>query len=380
MKDMKIKNCIPLRQNRKASFEDRNGEKGLVLILVLIIVAILTVLVADFTFSTHIDLEISKNSLNDIKAQYIAKSGITVISSTMKTNNLEELSELASLVEGVELGEGQEALWSFTVPSFPVGDGVVSLKVEDERSKINLNSLVNPSSNKMDFQVFTALTELFRFLEVEDEKSSLFINSLVNWLDRGLVGAQNDQRSQGANKGFYNSLENPYEIKDGQLDSVEEIRMIEGMDEDFYEKIKDYVTVYPQNKFVNFSTASKPVIMATLKAAQVSSIEGQGSNNQSELKDDTAEAIADEILEKRKEDSLISRTETRNTVKDIDSSLNITSGISGLVVNDGKSDTFLVKSTGVVGEINPTLKDIEAVLRKRSGTNNDVDVISWKEK
>ncbi|MGI9554137.1 MAG: general secretion pathway protein GspK [Thermodesulfobacteriota bacterium] len=385
MKDIKAINDKLNSQGQKKTLEnpkiraDRKGEKGLVLILVLIIIAILTILVADFTFSTHVDLEISKNSLNEIKAQYIAKSGINVISSTMKTNSLEELGDLATLVVDLEVGEAEEELWSFTVPSFPVGDGVVSLKVEDERSKINLNSLVNTSTNKVDFQVFTALTQLFRFLEVDQAKSTLFIASLVNWLDREIAGAQNDQDPEGAKRSFYNGLENPYEIKDGQLDSIEEIRMIEGMDEDFYNKVKDYVTVFPQNKFVSFSTASKPVMMAVIKAAQVSSNESQ-SGNQSELKDSTAEVIADEILEKRKEESLITGIEARNTVRDIDSTLNISAGLSGLVLSSGKSDTFLVKSTGVVGEVSPTLKDIEAVLRRSTGTGNTVQVVSWKEK
>lgn len=376
MKDISTRQGKTLESSKIQT--SRKNEKGVVLILVLIIVAILTILVADFTFSTHVDLEISKNTLNDIKAQYIAKSGISVISSTMKTNDLEELGDLATLVVDLEVEGGEEALWSFTVPSFPVGDGVVSLRVEDERSKINMNALVTPSSNKIDFQVLTALTQLFRFLEVDQAKSSLFLSSLVNWLDKDLEGSQNDQDPAGANSSFYKSLENPYEIKDGRLDSIEEIRMIEGMDDEFYDKIKDYVTVYPHNKFVNFSTASKPVIMAVIKAAQVSSIQGQ--SNQAELKDITAEAIADEILEQRKEDSLISRIEARNIAKDIDSGLSISAGLSGLVLNDGKSDTFLVKSTGVVGEVNPTLKDIEAVLRKLTGSSSDVEVISWKEK
>ena len=356
----------------------RKNEKGLALILVLITVAILTVLVADFTFNTHVDFEISRNVLNDIKARYIAKSGISVISSTMKSNNLEELSKLAKLVPDLEIGEGEKASWSFTVPSFPVGAGVVSLRVEDERSKINLNSLVNSNSNKVDFQVLTSLTQLFRFLEVDQEKSSLFISSLINWLDRDLSGSQNDQDPQGANGNFYKSLKNPYKIKDGQMDSVEEIRMIEGMDKEFYDKVKNYVTVYPQNKLINFSTASKPVIMAIIKAAHVSSIKRQ--TNQSETKDTTVEAIADEILKKRKEDSLISRREARDIVKDIDSTLNISAGLSGLILNHGKSDTFLIKSTGVIGEVNPTVKNIEAVIRKLSRTSNDTEIISWKER
>lgn len=355
------------------------NEKGIVLVIVLIVIAILTIVVADFTFSTHIDLEISNNTLNDIKAQYIAKSGISVVSSVMKGNNLEDLGDISSITDNVEVGSDDNKIWSLNVPAFPVGDGVVTMAVQDERSKINLNALVNQTTNKVDFQVLTALTELFRYLEVETDKSELFIASLINWLDKPIKGAQNDQDPRGAPGNFYSNLENPYSIKDGPIDSLDEIRMIEGMEEDFYNKVKDYVTVYPINKQVNFSTASKPVMMAVLKAAQVSAIQGQ-NRSETELKDDVAEAIADEILEKREEDKLLTRIEVRDIARDIDSNLRISAGLSGLVLNQGTSETFSIKASGVVGEVNPTIKNIDAVVRKSSGRDSATEIISWKER
>jgi len=362
----------------KKSLNHKDNEKGIVLIIVLIIVAILTIIVTDFTFSTHIDLEISNNTLNDIKAQYIAKSGVSVVSSVMKNNNLEDLGDLSSIAGDLEVGSSN-SLWSLNVPAFPVGDGIVTMSVEDERSKINLNALVSSNTNKIDFQVLEALTELFRNLNVETDKSEIFIASLINWVDKSIKGAQNDQDPRGAAGTFYSSLENPYKIKDGPLDSLDEIRMIEGMDEDFYSKVKDYLTVYPINKQVNFSTASKPVMIAILKAAQVSAIQGENRSD-TELKDDVAEAIADEILELRQDDKLVTRIEVRDIARDIDSNLRISAGLSGLVLNQGKSETFSIKATGVVGEINPTIKNIDAVVRKSSGKNNRPKIISWKER
>ena len=356
----------------------KDNENGIVLIIVLIIVAILTVIVTDFTFSTHVDLEISNNTLNDIKAQYIAKSGVSVVSSVMKNNNLEDLGDLSSITDEVEVGSGDGSIWSLSVPAFPIGDGIVTMSVEDERSKINLNSLVNSNTNKIDFQVLEALTELFRNLGVDADKSEFFIASLINWVDKSIRGAQNDQDPRGAAGTFYSSLDNPYKIKDGPLDSLEEIRMIEGMDEEFYGKVKDYLTVYPVNKQVNFSTASKPVMIAILKAAQFSAIQGENRSD-TELKDDVAEAIADEILEVRRNDKLMSRIEVRDIARDIDSNLRISAGLSGLVLNQGTSETFSIKASGVVGEVNPTIKNIEAVVRK-AGNKNRPQIISWKER
>ena len=72
--------------------------------------------------------------------------------------------------------------------------------------------------------------------------------------------------------------------------------MIDGMDEEFFNKVKDYVTVYPRDKKINFSTAPKVVIMAAVKASNVPAIEGQGNSDTEEISDDIAEQIADDSM------------------------------------------------------------------------------------
>ncbi len=183
----------------------KESEKGIVLVLVIIIIAILTILVGDMIYFTHIDTEISSNTKDQMRARYIAKSGIHVAAGTLKAQALEELTDVSTTLSlGVDNSEGY---WAINVPFFPVGDGGVTVTVIDERSKVNLNALISPSTNRVDQQVLTELQELFKYLEVEDSKSERFLASLTNWLDAPLAGAKNDQDSQGANSGFYTSLE-----------------------------------------------------------------------------------------------------------------------------------------------------------------------------
>ncbi|MGH7885591.1 MAG: general secretion pathway protein GspK, partial [Thermodesulfobacteriota bacterium] len=265
--------------------------------------------------------------------------------------------------------------------SFPVGEGFVSISVQDERAKINLNALVNQSTNQVDFQVLTELTELFRFLDVDFNAANIFISSLINWLDQDIENSQNDQDPRGAAAAYYSSLEIPYRIKDGPLDSLDEIKMIQGMTQDFFTVAAPYLTIYPVNKQINFSTASKPVIMAGLKAAQVSAIEEQGENNTDTLKDDVAEEIADEIISRRSSEPVITRSELRMIVIDVDSTLRISAGLSGIVLNTGKSDIFSVNATGFTGEGESTSRTVQAVLFKtRESRSTIARVVSWKER
>ena len=356
----------------------KNSEDGIVLVIVIIIVAILTILVTDLIYFTQIDREISGNTIDEVKARYIAKSGVHVAAGTLKGQPLEDLNEIASTL--ATDSDHSTGFWAINVPFFPVGDGSVSVTVVDERAKVNLNALVNPSNNIVDQQVLAEITELFKFLEVDESKSERFIASLTNWIDSPIKGAQNDQNSSGANSGFYTSQQNPYTIKDGTLDSVQEIRLIDGMDEEFFNKIKDYVTVYPRDKKINFSTAPKVVIMAAVKASNVSAIEGQGNANSEEVSDDIAEQIADEIIAAREDQPVIDQKKAREVASEIDSTAEISAGLVGVTLHSGYSDMFSVKAVGSLGESNPTKRIIEAILMKTNENNeNKVSIISWKE-
>ena len=359
------------------SSRHRDHEKGIVLVIVIIIIATLMILVTDLIYFTQIDTEISSNTRDEIKARYIAKSGVHVAAGALKERPLEELTQITAAFSG-QTGSS-DGFWSLNVPFFPVGEGNVSVIVTDERSKINLNSLVGRSTNKVDQQVLTELNELFRYLEVDGSKSARFIASLINWLDAPLEGAENDQDSDGANGAFYSSLENPYRIKDGPLDTLQEIRMIDGMDDEFYNQIKDYVTVYPHDKKINFSTASKKVIMAAVKGSSVPAIKGQG-NPPEVVDDDVAEQIADQIIEARKDTPIINQQKAREIAKNVDSTSAISAGLVGVTLGSGESEIFSVKSVGSLGEESPTKRIIEAVLKKTKRDNEViVDIVTWKE-
>lgn len=363
----------------KNTIRKRDSEKGIVLVIVIIVLAILMILVSDLIYFTQIDTEISANTRDEIKARYIAKSGIHIAAGTLKARALEDLAQISSPLTGQS--KNSDGAWAINVPYFPVGEGSASVNVVDERSKINLNALVSTSSNRVDYQVLTELRELFRFLEIDSSKSDRFVSSLVNWLDAPLEGAPNDQDSGGATGDYYASLETPYRIKDGPIDTLEEILMIDGMDDEFFNKIKNYVTVYPDDKKINLSTAPRVVLMAAIKGSAVSAIgEEGGSNSQTEIDDDLAEQAADEIIAAREEDPVVTRRRAREVVDDIGDNSQISAGLVGVAISSGNSEIFSVRAVGSLGEEDPTKRVIEAVLKKTSGNQQvSVDIVTWKE-
>ena len=362
-----------------AGTDMKKTERGIVLIIVVIMIAILSTIVIDFMYSTRVAYEISVNGSNGLQARHIAKSGVRVVRSLLGNVSPEDLPVLPGVLGQSIVSRNGSDGWSLSISSFPVGEGNIGLRVIDERSKVNLNALVDQKSSRVDFQVRTQLNELFRFLGIDAEKSSIFVASLVNWLDGAAAGAANDQETEGAGAGYYAGLGNPYYMKDGPLDSVEEIRMIQGMDEEFFSRVRDYLTVYPEDKQINFSTASKTVIMATIKAAGVSVNERQ--NDPREIKDSVVGRMADEVIAHRRARRTVSADETKKILKRVDSALDISSGISGVVLKGGKSDVYTALSTGIAGGDVPVTKDIRAVIRKNLKKKNSYpELVSWVER
>ena len=356
--------------------EPKAGQGGVVLVMVVIAIAVLSAVVVDFMYSTRVSYEIAANGARDVRARHMAKSGVTVVRSVMRSAALENVSAGVGAVYRIESRNGEEG-WELSIPSIALGDGAMSVAIRDERSKVNLNALVDQKSNRVDFQVRTQLLELFRLLGIEEGKSELFVSSLVNWLDREMNNLENDQDSEGARAAHYAGLEAPYRIKDGTLDTIEEIRMIHGMDEDFFLRVRDYLTVHPGDKKVSFSTASRQVVMATIRASRVSVREREKSPG--EIRDGVVERMADAVIERRKEDRVVSLAEARKILGEEDSGSNVSSGLAGTVLETGESDIFSVRSVGVVGEANPVARSVEAVLgREKDGSS--VSVVSWKER
>ncbi len=356
---------------------ETQAQRGVVLITVVLVIAVLSVIVVDFIYSTRVSYEMFSNSAEGVKAGHIAKSGVKVAKSVIGKKVLEDIPVRGMMKQFITSEKGPGG-WTLSVNSFPAGTGIISLKLYDERSKINLNALVDQQTNRVDFQVRTQLIELLRIVGVKEEKSDLFIASLVNWLDRPGKNIINDQDPEGATAAHYTALENPYYIKDGMLDSLEEIKMIHGMNDALFSKVGRYLTVYPADKKVNFSTASREVIIATIKASAVTVTERRDKPR--EIKDRVAETVADKVIAKRLLSRIISLDEAKKTLKQIDSTTNISSGLSGLVHKEGKSDIYTVVSTGMTGEQRDLYKQVRAVIWKNQNENQTKTVVvSWQE-
>jgi general secretion pathway protein K len=180
-----------------------------------------------------VDLRIAGNFRNDLQAFYLAKSGVNIAISYLKYDL--QNTETDDLTED----------WAKSYPPFPVGEGFVHVKIEDENAKININKVVKEEDGKVDEKIRDILTRMFEAVDVDVE----IISAIIDWID-----PDHDPLPDGAEDYHYESLDPPYSCKDGPLDTLSELLMIEGITDEVYEKISKYLTIYSKDGIININT------------------------------------------------------------------------------------------------------------------------------
>jgi type II secretory pathway component PulK len=245
--------------------EKRN--EGVALILTLLFVVLLTVLVVEFAYEAQVEASYSMNSGNDYQARLAARSavykGISILeagrlqseltaSQTVNTNDkTNQNNDTANQNSGVQV-DSRLSFWAQPGTFEPLNDAVMRTTITDEFGKINLNALVvNENGTRIIREhIRLGLQEFFRLrgeaasAEVDPEA---LVDSIIDWID------DDDETEQGgAESDFYLASENPYNAKNGPMDSVDELLLIKGMTRDLFFGAKGLET--PQLPLSEFLT------------------------------------------------------------------------------------------------------------------------------
>lgn len=118
----------------------------------------------------------------------------------------------------------------------------------DEERKININN-----------SDLAVLARLFRVILGGDEvQAQELAASIIDWRDGD---SELSIPLGSAEDSYYRYLRYPYEAKDAEFQTLQEILLVKGMDNNIFEKIKDYITIYGNGR-ININTTSKEVLLA----------------------------------------------------------------------------------------------------------------------
>jgi general secretion pathway protein K len=226
---------------------NKKGRRSSILIIALWSVCLLTTFAVILGFEVRQKLVLVKRLDDRDNSRFIAEAGVKAALGQIKgddeltydclnqkwSNNLDAFKDVA-------IGSGKFRVF------YETDSGETSFGVGDEESKINLN-----------YASVQQMARLFNLLGLEDLESQDLAESIVDWRDADskLSGPG------GAEDAYYRMLLVPYEAKDAPFQTIDELLLVKGVNENNFPKIRKYITIYGNGR-VNVNTAGKFVLMA----------------------------------------------------------------------------------------------------------------------
>jgi len=195
---------------------------GVVLVIVLWVITILSVIVLEFCFAMRTEMNLTKNFKEDIECYAMAEGGIErAILELIYKNDLMVQTIRKTLKQEDTSSEDKEWLTDGRPYTLSYSNGTCEIRIMGEGGKLNINRISE-----------AFLRRIIGNLGLEDEKRDIIVDSILDWRD-----PDDFYRLNGAENDYYQSLKEPYQCKNGNLDSIEELLLIRGViPEIFYGK------------------------------------------------------------------------------------------------------------------------------------------------
>ena len=341
--------------------------RGVILLTVLWSLVILTVVALGIGRQAQIELALTKHSIERSQARFLALAGFQYALAQIREDSLDPVASRTDTLAhcGVIPREETDTVEMFKNVDFKSGQVEIGYVDEDrwiyglsdEERRINLNAL---TSRNID--IFVHLLEI---LEVESEEARHLAHAVLDWMDSNDAVSHEEY---GAESEYYQDLKNPLRAKNLPLESLEELLLVKGMNEEIFERIRPYVTIYPSKSQmrINFNTASQVVIDAVARSFT-------GSDSNTDVED--ARSLAAKIIDYRNGDDGQAATEDDRLVDIEEIAVNQKEKVIYQNMRLYKTDTSNYLRIHVRGRDNQqrVTAEIEAIVFR-----NDLSVVYWR--
>jgi general secretion pathway protein K len=206
------------------------SQRGVALILVLWVAALLTVIAASFAYAARTDMNILGNQSLRARAEAAAGAGL-------ERAVYEAFKPISDPTRWRQ--DGREY-------SFAFGDAQVRVSVMDESAKIDINE-GSPA----------LLKGMFVSVGLSDQEASQLVDAMQDWRDPDSLS-----RLNGAETEAYATAGLKQKPANAPFQTVEELRLVYGMTADIFRRIESMITIYSRQPGINVAAASREVLMA----------------------------------------------------------------------------------------------------------------------
>lgn len=216
-------------------------EKGVAIIMVLLIVAMATSLAAYIMLQQNLWQRQVNSQFERAQARQLGLSGVdwarAVLAEDARVNN----------------SDHEKEIWTLRLPAIPVEGGEVIGMIEDRQGLFNLNNVAN---NVAQFQ---------RLLVVLGLPAEL-APALADWID-----SDSEVLQGGAEDGYYLALAQPYRAANRELAELGELVRVKGFDSRTIDILRAFVCVLPVSRtLVNVNFAPAEVLVAVIDGLTLS--------------------------------------------------------------------------------------------------------------
>ncbi len=228
---------------QRGSIPVPSGARGVALITVMLILAILAAIAGRVSFSNQVWLRQVGN-------------GADFLQSALTTRAVQDWVGIILAEDDNESDSFRDA-WAQPLAPLPVGRGFVLGQVEDMQARINLNTLLD-EKGAADREAVRRFKRLLRILELNPG----IADAVVDWMDTDGVASG----PWGAEDGYYLGMNPPYVTANRHFRDTAELRLVRGVDRNVWHKLRPYVSALPErNTAVNINTASPQALGAAVK-------------------------------------------------------------------------------------------------------------------
>ncbi len=317
-------------------------QKGFGLVISLLLVTLLAGLASNSFKRSQNHLFVVRSQAQHMQALTLAKAGVNIARAglLMDSNDTDDLEE-----------DWHKLSLASQIAPIPLGNGFVSLVIEDEERRQNINAL-----NEKELKDWFKNLRLKRVKKgdildidiIEENIHDELADNFLDWTDH-----DDEVRPNGAESRWYKKQDEKYFPHNRRLATVGELLWVRGFTPEMLfgkkgnPKLKDMITVYGGGK-LNINTVNRDVLITLLRQED----------------EYMAETVAQALIDERP-------YKTENQAKNILSQY----GFGGVLDKKikVKSEYFRIIATGIVGNVESR---VEAIVKRLKKT---CDILLWKE-
>lgn len=246
------------------------NSRGVALIIVLWVVAILSVIALEFSFAMRTEVKTAQYYKGEVQLYAYAEGGIQRAIAELINKNDPKIQQMRkTAISGLEEipPEKKEWITDGRVYRLTYDEGTCEIRVMGEPGKVNINTASDSTLRKIIGQ-----------MGLEGEARDRVVDSILDWID-----PDDFSRLNGAENDYYQSLKEPYNCKNGPLDSIEELLLVRGVTPDlFYGKkevkkadgggtekegqigLRDIFSIYSSGEQIDINSAPISVLRVVL--------------------------------------------------------------------------------------------------------------------